>query len=69
LQFAKSLAQLETTLRSAEEVEQGKLDEVDAAKEKLAAAQAIVDQADQKRAESTKQIESIEQQIQALKGK
>jgi WD40 repeat protein len=69
LQFAKSLAQLETTLRSAEEVEQGKLDEVDAAKEKLAAAQAVVNQANQKRAESTKQVEVIEQQIQALKGK
>ncbi len=69
LQFAKTLAQLETTLKSAEQVEQEKLDAVDAAKASLAAAQTVVHQADQKRAESTKQVESIEQQIQALKGK
>ncbi len=69
LQFATALAQLETTLTSAEEVEQAKLDEVGAAKEKLAAVQAIVHQAEQKRAESEKLVGSIEQQIQALKGK
>ena len=67
LQFAKALAELETTLQSAELVEQSKLDEVDAAKEKLAAAEAVVQQAEQRRAESTKQIDSIEQRIQALK--
>ena len=69
LQFAKALADLELNLKSAEEVEQAKLDEVDAAKEKLAAAQAVVDDAEQNRAESVQQIETIEQQIQALKDK
>ena len=69
LQFAKALAELESTLQSAELVEQTKLDEVDVAKEKLAAAQSIVQQAEQRRAESAKQVDSIEQQIQALKAK
>lgn len=67
LQFAKALASLELKLKSAEEVELSKLDEVDAAKEKLAAAQAIVQQAQQKREDFKKQVEAIEQQIQALK--
>ncbi|WP_162273966.1 WD40 domain-containing protein [Mariniblastus fucicola] len=67
LQFAKVLADLESTLITAEADENAKLDEVDAAKEKLAAAQAVVHQAEQKRAESAKQIDSIEQQIETLK--
>lgn len=69
LQFATALAAMESKLKSAEEVEQANLDEVDAAKEKLAAAQAVVHQTEQKRAESAQHVESVVQQIEALKGK
>ena len=69
LQFAKALADLESNLKSAEDVEQQKLDAVDAALEKMAAAQSVVDQARQTRAEFGKQVEAVEEQIRALKGK
>ena len=69
LQFAKALADLESNLKAAEEVEQQKLDAVDAALEKMAAAQSVVDQAKQTRAEFGKQVEAVEEQIRALKGK
>ena len=69
LQFAKVLAELEQKLKATEEVEQQKQGEVDGAKEKLAAAQAVVHAAEQRRVESAKQVESVQQQIQQLKGK
>jgi hypothetical protein len=69
LQFAKQLAKLEETLKATEDLELQKLSEVEAAQAKLAEAQAVVNAADQRRAETSKQVESIEQQIEALKGK
>ena len=67
LAFAESLRDLEATLAAAEDAEQLKLDELDAANAKLAQAQALVDAAKARHHDSAKQIDSIELRISELK--
>jgi mono/diheme cytochrome c family protein len=69
VEFANRLAQLEASLEAASLADHERLDMLEAEQERLAAAQAKVDVAKQRREESAKRLDSIEQQIQQLKDK